>query len=538
MGMIVSLISLASFSEKTIAEPQTDENNVYSEGLVGKINLLNPVLVDFNRADRDISQLIFSSLSVYDPIQRKVVEDIAIHTLSMDKKTYTFSLKENTLWHDGTSVTAEDIYFTYHDVIQNPAYENPAIKPNFEGVEIRKIDKKTVTFTIKEPNSFFFTSTTIGLLPAHILKGVPIKELNNHPFNHQPIGTGPYRVVEPVKFLDEDQSEVSLIAFDKYYKKISNIKNIRFHTYPDKETLLKNKDLFHGISSLTTTELKNYIEPAKRFTIYSYTLPQITGVFINTDDEILKERKLRLALLKGIDKNVLMNILRGKQRIDTPLLELKQSEWLHEFNQEQAMGALYDARWRFLEGENQNPEKQKVRVNAEGIPLQLTITTLKAKKSSMNEDDQIKILDYLEKSWESLGIDIKIEILDSFEELQEKIRRKDYQLLLHGQHLGYNFDMYYYWHSSQSNENGLNLSNYRNLKADSLIEKIRIIYEYEEKKEKLTQLGSIMNEDIPVIVLYTPVYYYAIDSRIKDVNIGYPIFQSDRLTTLTDWTIN
>src|SRR3989344_6150960 len=71
----------------------------YSEGIVGEIKHINPVYTEFSEADTDISTLIFSGLVKYNAETGEFDEDIATHTLSEDKLTYTFTLKNKILWH-------------------------------------------------------------------------------------------------------------------------------------------------------------------------------------------------------------------------------------------------------------------------------------------------------------------------------------------------------------------------------------------------------------------------------------------------------
>ena len=88
-------------------------NKTYTEGLVGKVGCINPVLADLNEVDRDVSRLIFSGLVKYDPVTKDFKPDLADFTLSDDKLLYTFTVKDGVKWHDGEAFTAQDVYFTY-----------------------------------------------------------------------------------------------------------------------------------------------------------------------------------------------------------------------------------------------------------------------------------------------------------------------------------------------------------------------------------------------------------------------------------------
>ena len=137
-----------------------------------------------------------------------------------------------------------------------------------------------------------------------------------------------------------------------------------------------------------------------------------------------------------------------------------------------------------------------------------------------------------------VGIVITIETYEG-EAFQQKITERDYDLLLYGQSLGYNQDTYSYWHSSQSYENGLNLSNYGNNKADFYIEAIRNSFgdEEDQKEEYLQSLAETINNDIPAVFLYTPTYYFLVDSRIQNIKTDYLLFPHDRFANILEWTV-
>jgi peptide/nickel transport system substrate-binding protein len=524
MMMIVIIPSIFGderLSNVTNEDPQAI--TLYSEGLIGQLTHLNPVFTEFNEVDQDISSLIFSGLSKYDQLEGKVVEDIATHTLSEDKKTYTFTLKNNIYWHDGVEVTADDIYFTYHDVIQSTDFQNPILRANFEGVQIEIVDSRTINFTLDQPNSFFFTYTTVGLLPKHILEDVPISELDTNDFNKNPIGTGPYKVKGPYESVADTEQVVELEVFPQYYGEIPQITNIRFHTFPDSETLLDNEGQWHG-----TARIPKYMliqAQTDRLTAYEYELPQYTALFMNTDSEFLTKKNVRLAISKSIDKGYLIDQIGYTKAIDTPLLELNQDDWIHQTDIEQANGALYDAEW-YLNDDG-------IRENYEGDTL-----TLRLLRRTFTDEDQEEVsamtAEIIKNQLANIGIEVIIEAYDN-ETIQEKIQARDYDLLLYGQNLGYNLDTYSYWHSSQATEYGLNLSNYRNPNADALIERIRQTFDENERMEIMSDLAEAIAEDIPAVFLYTPSYYFLVDERVQGVEIENLRFPSDRFGNIANW---
>lgn len=101
--------------------------------------------------------------------------------ISDDKKRINFILREDLKWSDGEPLTADDVIFTYQDIIFNPKIPTDwkdGLKVGSSGVfpKITKIDNRKIEFTFAEPFSPFLYSTTggstnsIAILPKHALE--------------------------------------------------------------------------------------------------------------------------------------------------------------------------------------------------------------------------------------------------------------------------------------------------------------------------------------------------------------------------------
>lgn len=503
--------------------------SIYTEALIGGFKHLNPVYTEFNEADADVSSLIFSGLVRYNVESGLFEEDLATHTLSDDQLTYTFTLKNNAMWQDGTEVSAEDVYFTYHDIIQAPDFNNPVLKANFEGVKVESKDSRTITFTLNSPNNFFFSSLTVGILPKHILENVPPADLDTDPFNQKPIGSGPYKVTEPYTINADGSAEVLLEASESYYGEEPKIKKIRFVSYPNLEGLIKNRSTWHAAARIPQNRLEEV--PLDQLVANGYELPQYTALFINTDSPKLLKNKVRLGLSKAIDKEAILEAIGYKARVDTPLLELNQKDWIYQSNIEEANGALFDAGWPLKEGAT-------YRTNEAGETLNLTLLRRDfGEENTDREEVAQKTAALIQSQLAKVGVEVLIESVTK-EILDERIKKREYDLLLYGQNLGYNLDIFSYWHSSQATADGLNLSNYQNPKADYEMEALRQSFDSEERESHLQELANIISTDVPAIFLYRPNYYYLVDTRINGVNLEHVLLNKDRLSNLTQWTFN
>ncbi len=74
--------------------------------------------------------------------------------ISDDARTYTFKLRQDVKFHDGSDFTAEDVVFTYNTVKENQGDNANVDLSRLESVTARGDD--TVVFTLKEPYSSFW----------------------------------------------------------------------------------------------------------------------------------------------------------------------------------------------------------------------------------------------------------------------------------------------------------------------------------------------------------------------------------------------
>lgn len=323
----------------------------YIEGSVGTIRMLNPWFTVTNDVNRDIVSLVFAGLQRYNPFTGEVEDDMASITLSNGNRIYTATLRENLHWHDSTPedphpVTADDVLFTYA-AIKQQGFPNPILQKNFRGIELEKIDDRTVQFRLEKPYAFFRSNLTLGILPARSFENVPAERLPDAlDFNLSPIGSGPYRF----KSISENElsTEVTLELFREFYGAKPFIERIVFRAFPDYPSLLSDLRNLHGVRHVARNPQGKAIIPDRYRTFY-YTLPQYVALFFNLDQEVLQDQKLRLGLQLATDKQAIINAINEQLIIDTPLLEFAQENWQYQFQPDAAQGALFDSQWRLPE---------------------------------------------------------------------------------------------------------------------------------------------------------------------------------------------
>jgi peptide/nickel transport system substrate-binding protein len=109
--------------------------------------------------------------------------------------------------------------------------------------------------------------------------------------------------------------------------------------------------------------------------------------------------------------------------------------------------------------------------------------------------------------------------------------------LLFGQILGRDPDPYAFWHSSQSNDPGLNLALYSNKEVDELLEDARQTSNYEEREEKYIEFQQLLSEDVPAVFLYSLQYTYITPKNLKGITTQRINHPSDRFSNINSWFI-
>lgn len=506
--------------------------SIYTEGLVSKngIQNINPLFVDYNEADREVSRLVFSGLMKYDPVKKAVVNDMAQLTINDAKTEYTFKMRDGLKWHDDAPITVDDVYFTFHDIILDPTFPNEVLKANFAGVKVTKIDGKTIKFVLDKPNVFFLTNFIIGILPKHILQSIKPTAILLDDFNKKPVGSGPYMVTDPVEVFKDGRTQITLTLNKNYYGEQSDIGFIRFIAYQSMDDLLTQVNAVNGVVKVSGNYINDFISN-DRFNLLPYKLPQYTAVFLNLDSKILKNAKVGLALQKSLDKDAFIGKSLDKVRIDTPLLDLKQDELAYKLDVEAAKQSLWDGGYKYAASD---VDHKGFRFDSSGNPLELRLIARAYDQGTYQYDETLKTVKFLQDSWQKIGFSIKVNFL-ALPSFNDKIAARDYDLLLVGQNLAYNLDTYSYWHSSQANASGQNLSNYKSFQVDSLIEGIRSVFDLEKRLVKLKELAGKLKADIPAIFLYSPIYYYATDGKVTGISTDGVVFPSDRFAGISVW---
>ncbi|MBL7053121.1 MAG: peptide ABC transporter substrate-binding protein [Candidatus Portnoybacteria bacterium] len=523
-----SILLFDVYSNKTYLVPQVGGS--YQEGILGQPRFINPVLSQTNDADRDLVQLIYSSLFKYDQ-QGNLIPDLAKeYTISEDGLNYDITLKSDILWHDGEPLTVSDIIFTIK-TIQDSEYKSP-LKGTWQGIEMEKIDEFTLRFKLNNTYTPFLHNLTVSILPRHLWFGITASNFSLAQYNLRPIGSGPYKFKE---FIKDDNGKVELMELirnKEFYLPGPYIDKITLKFYNTQSDLISayQKRQIDGLSFLSTA---NQSKLRTDLNLNKINLPIYYAVFFNqTESKALSDKVVRNALAYATNKEEIINqVLQGQSTlVNSPLL----SGWLgydsetkiYDFTLEHAQNILEEANWKDLD----NDGIREKTINDEEVKLEITLLT-----TDWPELEQTAQL--LQEQWQKIGMKVNLEIIDTVTIQQEYIRPRQYQALLFGEVLNADPDPFAFWHSSQRKDPGLNLALYNNKKVDTLLEEARQSMDQEVRIQKYVEFQKLLIEDMPVIFLHSPPYLYPVKKEIKGINIEKLAQPSQRFSQVENWFI-
>ncbi len=175
------------------------------------------------------------------------------YTISPDAKVYEFKLRQGVKFHNGDTMTAEDVVFS---ITRYRASNAKFIQGRIDKVEA--VNPYLVRIRFKEPFPDFFDYLLPGT--ASIAWVVPkkyVEKVGDAGFKKNPVGCGPYKFVEfvpGVKIVGE--------AFEGYWRKVPNIKRMEFTTVSEPATRLAM--VKRGETDVATLMIDVFYEEVKK----------------------------------------------------------------------------------------------------------------------------------------------------------------------------------------------------------------------------------------------------------------------------------
>ncbi len=260
---------------------------------------------------------VYDTLLDFDPSTGEFIGHIAKAWKQVDDTNYEFELRDDVTFHDGEKLTADDVVYTLNYIIDPKT--NLRFKSTWEWVKsAEKLGPYKLRITAKYPvpGGLMFMAYGWPIYPKHIHEALADKEL----FGTHPVGTGPYRVTKMDK-----NAGVYAEKFPGYIatrvKHAASIAHVISEPIPDSGTqaaaLLAGK--VDVVEDLPIEQVEALVKSGRFETTVSP--PGLGYNFLGFPSlgakrvKALGDERVRLAIVKAIDRKALVDITFGKSGV-------------------------------------------------------------------------------------------------------------------------------------------------------------------------------------------------------------------------------
>ncbi len=486
----------------------TEAPSVLRIGWAGSPDSLNPGAAIFSRS-YTIFEMVYDSLMRLELDGTYSPELAESYNASEDGLVWTFKIRSNIQWHDGTPLTAHDIAFTYNFYQTHEDFPYlPVYTTSFASAEAP--DDTTFVLTLTEPLPNLFSQLIyLYVLPEHLwsgLEGSAAAEFQNTDM----IGSGPFTLVE---FIPDEF--VHLKANPNYYAAGPQIDEVIFQTYTQPDVLAQalvagQVDLITEIQGTAVTSLKN----AENVAVVSGAplFLETTYISFNQIDPenclegttcsghpALRDRTVRLALAHATDKQKIIDVtMLGQASPGLNLIPRGQVPWFNDSLQDYAYDVAL-ANQLLDDAGYLDTDKDGIReMPGGGQPLIFR---------AFGPNDMVyvpRMAELTNEMWLEIGIKLDIQIFDPDSLWSICCPDHDFDILFWG------------WSSDPDPKNLLNVmvsteiesgnndTGYFNPTYDDLYAQQAVELDPEKRKALIWQMQQLMFDDVAYLVPFYP----------------------------------
>ena len=215
------------------------------------------------------------------------------YTLSEDGTTYTFTLREGVKFHNGQTVTAEDVVYSINRCAAVPEGQEKPLVAAFSAVKsVEALDEKTVAVTIAQRDLEFISYMTAAIIPA---------DYENQ--DTAPVGTGPFKFVSRTP-----QQDFVMERFEAYWGAPAWLDKVTYKLCENADALVMNLnggsiDLCAHLTSAQASQLN------QNFQVLEGTMNLVQAIYLNNQAKPFDNQLVRQALCYAIDRQGIMDMV-------------------------------------------------------------------------------------------------------------------------------------------------------------------------------------------------------------------------------------
>jgi peptide/nickel transport system substrate-binding protein len=446
--------------------------------------------------------------------------------ISPDGLIWKVELKKGVKWQDGAPFTAKDVEFTYQTIV------NPKVairsRSGFDLIsEFKIIDDYNAEIHLAKPFvPFAWAWQKMHIVPEHILSKVP--DINTAPYNTNPIGTGPYRLVKRVA-----GSHMMYNRNMEYHRGAPAIDTVIHKFVPDQTVLytqFKTGEIdvlgLHGVPPERYEESRHL----PGLDALETPAPWVEFIYFNCGKPQFEEKVVRQALYYAVDKEKwIKDIYYGLP--PRTLSYLHPNHWAYNSNLKdpgydpgRAAEMLDAAGWK--KGSDGIREKN-------GVKLKFSMSTTAGSKAREQAEAMVQA------NWKDIGVAMEIKNMPASVVWGEYTIKSQFDTLMVGWEptVGMDPDYTARCHSKQipvKYGTGSNYVQYENPALDKLLEEGVLISDMQKRKAVYYKIQAILAEDVPFAPIFAYTFMYGKKSDLQ----GYKInpYVTDITWNIQDWS--
>ncbi|HEX2298119.1 MAG TPA: ABC transporter substrate-binding protein [Pseudonocardiaceae bacterium] len=220
---------------------------------------------------------------------------------SDDSRSWTVRLRDGVRFHDGSSFGAEDVVATYRALL-DPATASTE-KTTFSMItKVTKVDPRTVRFDLAFPYAAFAHRLTLGVLPSEALAEPGPAEKSS--LTTEPIGTGPYRVVQWRK-----GERLVFEANDSYWGGAPKVRRITVVYAIDDNTRAQRMTAGEFDGTVLPPGLAHTFDSRSGYSVISHRSADYRTIMLPTGNPVTGDPAIRLALNHAANRQGMIDAL-------------------------------------------------------------------------------------------------------------------------------------------------------------------------------------------------------------------------------------
>ncbi|MEK3965741.1 ABC transporter substrate-binding protein [Paenibacillus sp. FSL H7-0323] len=465
--------------------------------------------------DGNVSSLLYASLVTVDDKGVPTPELAESWDVSDDQLTYTFHLRKDLKFSDGSPLTADDVAFTWtiqYDKSYDGSSQLPSLNvkggkaykegtsPTVEGIKV--IDPQTISATLEQPNATALVQLGSNVLSkAYYGKDYKIGNLEYIKKLHEkPLGDGPYKLE---KFIPGQ--EVRFVANENYFKGKPKTEHFIYKTTEgDVWQFVETGEVDYASFSATDENIEK-LKALGFVNIIPYTPSTYGYLQVNLKHEQLKDKLVRQAIVYGLDRqSIYVDAAQGAGSIAnipaSPISWSYTEEGInpYKYDPEKAKQLLDEAGWTVGAGGIREKD---------GKPLSIHYLGSKSK----NTDIFIAVA---KENFEALGIEFQPEVFADFNSLVSKVEGGDYDLVSFSTSMLTDpSDGFMQFFDGE-------ITDYENPKFLELYNKALATTDIEARKAVYKELYQLFNDELPIIFTSYKKTVYAYNGRIENLSVS------------------